>query len=60
MPHRAILRAGVAVQSAALLGENVKLAKKKKKSATDFVKMGTTNIVGTELLRNQSQIIGTL
>ncbi|HEX9740624.1 MAG TPA: hypothetical protein VGA29_07600 [Ignavibacteriaceae bacterium] len=53
-----ILRAGVAVQSTALLGKNVKLAMKKKIRTKDMLKTGMTNIIGIPLLQTQSQLIG--
>ncbi len=43
-------------QAAALLGENVKLAKKKDKSVKDFLKVGTENIIGTNLIKIQADI----
>lgn len=60
MGFQDILRAGVAVQSVGLLGENVRVAKKKRKSARDLVGLGVTNIVGSSLLGAQSDIIGSL
>lgn len=35
----------------ALVSENYKLVKKKKKKAGDFVSTGTTNIVASELMK---------
>jgi len=55
-----ILNVGVAAQSAALLGENVRLAKKKKVTTKDMVSTGMKNIVGVPLLQAQSKIIGGL
>ena len=53
-----ILRAGVAIQSTALLGENVRLSMKKKIRTKDILKTSMTNIVGIPLLQTQSQLIG--
>jgi len=55
---QSILQAGVAVQTAALLGENVKLAKNP--STKNLIKTGVTNIVGIPLLTAQSRLIGGL
>jgi len=38
------------VQSAALVGHNVKVAQKKNISAKDILGLGVTNIVGTNLI----------
>ena len=56
-----ILNAGLAAQSAALAGSNLKLIKKKKKVGTKgIVKAGVTNIAGIELIRLQGGLIGGL
>lgn len=55
-----VLRVGQAAQAMALTGENIKLMKKKKKKAGDFIKVGATNIVGISLLRSQGNIISSL
>lgn len=52
-----ILRLAPTMQSAALLGYNMKMMKKKKKKVGDFVGMGMTNIVGVEMIKAQSDII---
>lgn len=51
-----ILSIGRDAQALALLGQSVSLARKKKKKAKDFVKVGVTNIVGLSLLRTQAQL----
>ncbi len=45
------------VHAAALLQENVKIAKKKDKKAGDLVGLGLKNIVGTSLIKVESDII---
>ncbi len=47
-------------QSAALLSENVKLAKKKDKKVKDFVGVGVKNIIGAEFIKIESDLIGSL
>lgn len=59
-PVKSILNVGLAAQSLALVGENVKLVKKKKVKTKDIVKTGVTNIVGISLLRSQAGIIQSL
>lgn len=59
-----ILRAGVSVQAASLLGMNLKAAKKNlksKKKGNDLkriLKTGVGNIVGIPILTAQSKLIG--
>jgi len=57
---KSILEVGLSAQSIALLGENVRIAKKKKKTSKDFLSLGMKNLVGTSLLRAQAQEIGKL
>jgi len=45
------------MQSVALVSENIRFAKKKKKKMGDFVSMGATNIVGTTLIKAESDFI---
>lgn len=52
-----IIKLAPTIQSMALLGENMKFMKKKKKNAGDFIGMGMTNIVGVEMIKAQSDII---
>ena len=58
MSYKKILEVVPTVQSAALLGENVKMFQKKDKKAKDFVGMATKNIVGTSLIGDTADIIG--
>lgn len=44
------------VQATALVGENLKKAKKKKLKTKDIVKLGTKNMVGINLLKVQAQL----
>jgi hypothetical protein len=53
-----ILKIVPTIQSTALVGENVKLLKKKKKKSKDFVKIGVKNIIGTEFIKAESDLIG--
>lgn len=53
-----ILRSGIAIQAAGLSGENMKLLKKKKITSKRLVKTGIKNIVGIEMLKLQSQVVG--
>lgn len=55
MPHTAILRTIPISMSAKLAIKNLK--KVKKKSAKDFIKQGTENIVGTALIKETAQFI---
>ncbi len=47
----ALLKIIPIMQSAMIAGENVKLAKKKDKTAGDFIGTGVKNIVGIELTK---------
>jgi len=53
---KSIIDTGITLQATALVGENVRLAKKKKKTTKDFVGTATKNIVGIKLLQVQSQL----
>ena len=44
------------VQAAALVGDNIKFARKKKKKTSDFVKSGVSNILGTSLIKAQANL----
>ena len=67
---KSLIDLGIAMQSAALLGENYKVAKhslssKKTKAGSSadtkrLVKLGFTNIVGISLLKAQADIAGGL
>ncbi|MCD6300573.1 MAG: hypothetical protein J7L82_00700 [Staphylothermus sp.] len=59
MSYKAIMNIVPVVQSASLLGENIK-ASKKKKEAGDMMKMGTKNIVGVNLIKINADLIGGL
>lgn len=53
---KGLLDTSLAVQSGALLAENIRATKAKK----NLAKLGVTNIVGISLLREQGKIIGSL
>tara|TARA_Y100000310_G_C20584918_1_gene764883 strand:- start:521 stop:706 length:186 start_codon:yes stop_codon:yes gene_type:complete len=55
-----ILNLGVTAQALSLAGHNLALATKKDKKMKDFIKVGTTNIVGIPILRAQSSLIAGL
>lgn len=55
-----ILRLANAVQALNLAGTNIKKAKKKKKNLKDIVELGTTNVVGTSMVRINANLIGSL
>lgn len=52
-----ILRVSTLAQSASLAGNSMKLVKKKKKKVKDFLKVGATTIVGSALIKEQSDFI---
>jgi len=49
-----LVNLGIGMQSLALTGENIKLAKKKKIKTHDIVKAATKTIIGVELIKVQS------
>ena len=49
-----------AMQSLALVSENVKQAQKKKQTTKDMLKLGTKNIVGVSLIKINADLIGGL
>ena len=60
MPYRSIARVIPTIQAAGLVGHNVKYIKKKDLDATDFVKLGTTNVVGTSMIKVNADLIAGL
>ena len=60
MPYRTIARLIPTIQAASLVGHNVKVATKKKKTTKDILGLGVTNVVGISLIQAESQIIGGL
>jgi ribosomal protein S2 len=58
MTYKDILVASQALQSAALVGDAYALVRKKKKTTSDFLGVGTRNIVGTSLIKAQADITG--
>jgi len=57
MTYKQIMGLIPTVQSMALVGENIRVAKKKKVDAMDLVKLGTKNIVGVGLIKAESDLI---
>jgi len=60
MSYKDIARISQDMQGLALVGNSYSLAKKKKAKIGDFVKTGTTNIVGINLMREQGKFIESL
>jgi len=60
MPYKAIAGLIPTMQSISLVSHNVALAKKKDKKPSDFIKVGTGTIVGTELMRINAGFIAGL
>ena len=48
------------IQAAALVGENVKVARKKEVDSKDLIGLGVKNIVGIEIIKLESRLIGGL
>jgi hypothetical protein len=57
MTIKNIMRIVPIIQSASLVGDNLKFVNKKKKKSEDFVKMGVKNVVGVSLIQFESQLI---
>lgn len=60
MAYKKILETIPLIQSSSLLGENMKLYKKKNKTSKDFIESGIKNIVGVKLIGETSNIIGSI
>jgi len=60
MTTKNILNIIPTIQAAALVGENLKVAKKKDKKVEDIVGLGLKNIVGTSLIKVESNLISSL
>jgi len=60
MVSKQILNLIPTVQAAALVGENVRVAKKKKVDSKDFIGLGVKNIVGIEVIKLESGLIAGL
>jgi hypothetical protein len=54
----AILNVVPTLQSVALAGNALRLVKKKRKRAKDFVSTGATTIVGAAMIQEQSKFLG--
>ena len=57
---KSILNIAPTLQAAALAGHTAKFAQKKDKTVKDFLEVGTKNIVGIELIKLESGLIGGL
>jgi hypothetical protein len=57
MNVKPILNTAVALESVALLSGSYKLAKKKKKRAGDLINTGVGIVVGSALIKSQSDFI---
>lgn len=57
---KSLLNLAQTAQALALTGENIKFAKKKKKSVKGFVGLGVKNIVGIKLISETGKIISTI
>jgi len=55
-----LAKLAVDVQAIALAAKGAQVASKKKITTKDMIKLGTTGIVGTSLIKTQSNIISTL
>jgi len=60
MSYKTIMNIIPTVQAASLVKDNIKDSKKKDKKAGDMIKMGTKNIVGTNLIKINADLIGGL
>ena len=56
--NKAILNLIPLAQSSAILSENIRLAKKKDKGVGDFLGTGVKTLVGIELTKETSDLIG--
>ena len=57
MENMKILRVVPTIQAVALLNQNIKFAKKKKKKLNDYVSLGAGTIIGTALIKEESDFI---
>lgn len=48
------------MHSMALVGENMKVVNKKKKSSKDLIGLGMKNLVGATLIKSEADLIGLL
>ena len=57
MTYKDIMKIIPTLQAAQLVGENVKVLKKKKKKSKDFIGLGVKNIVGTSFIKINADLI---
>ena len=60
MTAKSIMSLIPTIQAAALVGENVRVAKKKKVDSKDLIGLGVKNIVGIEVIKLESGLIAGL
>lgn len=60
MSYKDIARIIPAVQSIDLIKHDLKAIKKKKKTASDVISLGTRNLIGVSLIGSTSDLIGEL
>lgn len=60
MSYKEIAKIIPTIQAAHLVKENVKVLKKKKNKPEDMIKMGAGNIVGTNLIKINADVIADL
>lgn len=60
MAYKAIMGLVPTLHATSLVGENLKVVKKKKVETGDLMKLGVKNIVGIELIKLESGLIGGL
>ena len=60
MAYKQIMNLIPTLQAAALVGENVRVAKKKEVKTKDLIGLGAKNIVGIEIIKLESSLIAGL
>jgi len=60
MSYKNIMNLIPTIQSASLVGHNLKTLDKKKMKTKDIVNLGVTNIVGVSLIKAEADLIGDL
>lgn len=60
MSYKDILKVVPTLQAASLVKHNLEATQKKKLKTNDMVNLGVTNIVGTNLIKIESDFIGRL
>jgi len=60
MSYKNIMNLIPTIQSASLVGHNIKKLEKKEIKTKDIIDLGVTNIVGTSLIKAEADLIGGL